>query len=250
MSFRNKVVIITGANSGIGKATARLFAANGARIIAVDLADNIEKELGDELEEAQGDYFYFSCDVANRQKVKDLFDIILSTIGDFHVLINNAGILGPKIKTEDYKTKDFDRVIDVNVKGVFYFMKESITHFMNKGRGVIINTASLAGHFGMLGRIAYSASKHAVIGMTQTAAIEYAKNNIRINAICPGYIDTEMFRNSEEKPETIKNLKSLTPMKRFGLPGEVADGILFLASGQSSFMTGQSLIIDGGISAY
>jgi NAD(P)-dependent dehydrogenase (short-subunit alcohol dehydrogenase family) len=248
MSLKNKIVLITGGNAGIGKATALRFSVQKARVIVIDLQKEIDPDLGAQLEVAESDYFYFSCDVSNAQKVEDLFQLIISTIGNIDILVNNAGILGPRRKTESYSNADFEKVIDINVKGVFYCMKEGLKHFADEGAGVIVNIASVAGHLGMAGHMAYSASKHAVVGMTKTAAIEYAKMGIRVNAVCPGFTKTAMLESNEITPEYKSALKEATPMKRFGEAKEIADAVIYLASSASSFMTGQSIILDGGLS--
>lgn len=249
MSLKNKIVLITGGNAGIGKAAALRFSQQKARVIVIDLGDDIDPDLGAELEVAESDYFYFSCDVSDAQKVQDLFEIIISTIGNIDILVNNAGILGPQRKTESYSIDDFDKVIDVNVKGVFYCMREGLKHFADEGKGIIVNVASIAGHLGMARHMAYAASKHAVVGMTKTAAIEYAHMDIRVNAVCPGFTQTSMLENNEITKEYKDRLKMATPMRRFGQAKEIADAIIYLSSSASSFMTGQSLILDGGLSA-
>ncbi|AWV97566.1 SDR family NAD(P)-dependent oxidoreductase [Arcticibacterium luteifluviistationis] len=242
--FENKNVLITGGNAGIGLETAHKFIAEGAKIVVFD----IQAQKSAELEKINGDVHYIQCDVAKSENVKAAFKRAIDTVQKIDILINNAGILGPRVKTEDYPEEDFDRVIDINVKGVFYCMKEAISIFKNIGGGVIVNTASVAGKIGMSRHLAYSASKHAVIGMTKSAAVEYAKQNIRINAVCPGFTETSMLETINEEPEYKQMLRFATPMKRFGKPQEIATAILFLASDESSFMTGQGVVLDGGLS--
>jgi NAD(P)-dependent dehydrogenase (short-subunit alcohol dehydrogenase family) len=249
MTLINKNVLITGANSGIGFSACLLFAKRKSKILAVDISPEINDDLKLKLKSLGVDFQYFQCDVSDSAKVNGLFQVFESDRVVIDILINNAGILGPRKKVVEYSDEDFDNVIDVNVKGVFYFMKAALKVFIAHKKGVIVNTASVAGHFGMVGHIAYSASKHAVMGMTKTAALEVAKYNIRINAVCPGFTQTAMLSSADTEPDYLETLKFVTPMKRFGESSEIASAILFLASDESSFMTGQSIILDGGLSA-
>lgn len=242
--FENKNVLITGGNAGIGLEATAQFIAEGAKVVVFD----IHEEKSSALQNIKGDIDYFQCDVSKSSNVKAAFKKTIDTVQKIDILINNAGILGPRVKTEHYPEEDFDMVIDINIKGVFYCMKEAISIFKQIGGGVIVNTASVAGKIGMSRHLAYSASKHAVIGMTKSAAVEYAKQNIRINAVCPGFTETAMLETIDEEPEYKQMLRFATPMKRFGKPSEIASAILFLASDESSFMTGQGVVLDGGLS--
>lgn len=242
--FENKNVLITGGNAGIGLEAAAQFLAEGAKVVVFD----IHEEKSAELQQLDAEVYYIQCDVAKSENVKAAFKKAIDSFQKINILINNAGILGPRVKTEHYPEEDFDRVIDINVKGVFYCMKEAISIFKALGGGVIVNTASVAGKIGMSRHLAYSASKHAVIGMTKSVAVEYAKQNIRINAVCPGFTETSMLETINEEPEYKQALRYATPMKRFGKPSEIATAILFLASDESSFMTGQGIVLDGGLS--
>lgn len=161
--------------------------------------------------------------------------------------MNNAGVGGPQKRTDEYTDEDFDQVMNVNVKGVWYGMKASLPYFKERKTGCIVNIASLAGHVVMGGYIAYAASKHAVLGMTKVAAVEFARYGIRINAVCPGFTLTPMFEAVEVHEKFRENLQHAIPMKRFGQPEEIAKTILFLASDEASFTTGQGLIVDGGL---
>lgn len=248
MKLNNKVVLVTGANSGIGFAASLQFAKQKSIVIALDLSPEIDPELGKKLSSLNARYAYFSCDVSDFSQVKTVFGKILEQFSQLDVLVNNAGILGPRKKTEEYPEDDFDKIVDVNIKGVYYFMKVALSHFSERKQGVIVNTASVAGSLGMAGHIAYSASKHAVLGMTKTAAIEYARSGIRINAVCPGFTQTSMLDHADADPQYKEMIRYSTPMKRFGEAGEIADAILFLASDRSTFITGQGIILDGGLS--
>lgn len=244
-----KTVLISGANSGIGFATALHFAREKYEVLALDISDEINKELSAKLSTLGCKYTYFQCDVSSLKEVETLFQDFNEKGIVFSVLVNNAGILGPRSKTKDYPYEDFDRVIDVNIKGVFYLMKCSLVIFEKQKSGTIVNTASVAGHVGMHSHIAYSASKHAVVGMTKTAAVEYAKLNIRVNAVCPGFTKTAMLNSAESEYAYTEGLKFVTPMRRFGEASEIASAIYFLGTDASSFMTGQSIILDGGLTA-
>jgi 3-oxoacyl-[acyl-carrier protein] reductase len=248
MKFTSKVALITGCNSGIGYATCLLFAKEKCEILALDLDTEINPNLKVKLKSLGAAFTYFSCDVSDYSAVSAVFEIIKDTHPHLNFLVNNAGILGPRLKTENYEVADFDSVINVNVKGVYYMMKAVLPLFVKQNQGVIINTASVAGHLGMQGHIAYSASKHAVVGMTKTVALEYAQTGIRVNAVCPGFTQTAMLDKAVLDPEYVATLKYATPMKRFAEAGEIASAIVFLASNDASFMTGQSLILDGGLS--
>ncbi len=248
MRLKNKVVLITGANSGIGFASCLQFARQKSRIICLDIGREINLELSKKLSSLKASFSYYACDVSDRDQVSDTFRAILQETGHIDVLVNNAGVLGPKRKTEDYPEEEFDRIIDINVKGVYYFMKAALRHFAERNQGVIVNTASVAATLGMAGHLAYAASKHAVLGMTRTAAIEYGRQGIRVNAVCPGFTQTSMLENADADLQFRETLKFATPMKRFGEADEIAEAIIFLASDASGFITGQGIILDGGLS--
>jgi len=242
--FENKNVILSGGNSGIGLETVKLFEKEGATIFVLDIADKASTELS-----ALKNVHYLKCDISNSAEVKAAYEKAIATLGGLHIAVNNAGILGPRVKSDEYTDEDFDQVIKVNVNGVFYCMKHAISHFKQVGGGVIVNTSSVAGKVGMARHIAYGASKHAVMGMTKSAAVEVAKNKIRINAVCPGFTATSMLDSANSEPEFKEMLRYATPMRRFGQPSEIATAILFLASDESSYMTGQGIVLDGGLSA-
>jgi NAD(P)-dependent dehydrogenase (short-subunit alcohol dehydrogenase family) len=249
MKLKGKTALITGANSGIGYSTCLLFAKEKCKIIAVDLADKITEDLKGKLKALNGQFDYFSVDVSNFESLTKLYQQLTEANITIDILVNNAGILGTKKKTEDYPVDIFEQVMKVNVNGVYYAMKVFLPAFVEKKAGLIINTSSVAGHVGMAGHIAYSASKHAVLGMTKTVALEYAKYGIRVNAVCPGFTQTAMLDTAEVDIAYKETLKMVTPMKRFGEASEIATAILFLATDQSSFMTGQSIILDGGLTS-
>lgn len=241
-----KKVIISGVNAGIGYATALVFAKEGFVIYGLDLSPEVNSSLALKIRTLGSEIIYSVCDVSDNKQVEDFYDTLNTEID---VLVNNAGILGPRLKTADYPKDAFDSIIDVNVKGVFYMTKHGLSHLKKHANSAIVNVASVAGLVGMASHIAYSASKHAVVGMTKTLALEYAKVGIRVNAVCPGFTDTSMVEKANLDVEYMEGLKYVTPMKRFGEAEEIAAGIYYLASANSSFITGQCLTIDGGLTA-
>ena len=247
MRFKDKVVIVTGGNSGIGKAAAIAFAKEGAKVMIADLSEKIGDDLVEEIEKAGGEASFIRVNVADFEDVERMYTETEHRIGAVDIMVNCAGILGPRMRTDKYTLEAFDKVIDVNVKGVWYCMKVALGSFIERKKGVIVNIASIAGSVAMAGHIAYSASKHAVLGLTKTAAAEYAKHGIRINAVCPGFTHTAMMENADVEDVYLDALIQATPMKRFGNPEEIATAILYLSSDESSFMTGNSIILDGGL---
>lgn len=247
MRFKDKVVVITGGNSGIGKAAAIQFAKEGAKVMIADLSEKMGDDLVEEIEKSGGEASFIRVNVTDFDDVERMFEQTLLRMGKVDVIVNSAGVLGPRMRTEKYPMEAFDKVIDVNVKGLWYCMQVALKHFMEKKSGNIVNIASVAGHVGMSGHIAYCASKHAVMGMTKTTGIEFAKHGIRVNAVCPGFTVTPMLEGSEVDDTYLEALQNATPMKRFGKPEEIATAILYLASDESSYMTGQCMVLDGGL---
>lgn len=252
MEFKNKIVLITGAASGIGAAAAIAFAERGAVVIVSDRNVEGGKKTVDLIQKAGGKAEFFACEVSDYNAVKALIDLIKKAYNRLDIAINNAGIPGTTARTHDYPVNDFERVLKVNTSGVFYGMKTQIPLMLAQGHGVIINTASIAGLKGLPNAVAYSASKHAVVGMTKTAAMEYGRKNIRINALCPVFTVTPLF-----DPEAIEKvaagipdkLKANVPMKRFAKVEEQVDALLWLASEKATFVTGLALPVDGGLTA-
>jgi 3-oxoacyl-[acyl-carrier protein] reductase len=247
MRFKDKVVVITGGNSGIGKAAAIMFAKEGAKVMIADLSEKMGDDLVEEIEKAGGEATFIRVNVIDLDDVERMIEQTITRLGRFDILVNSAGILGPRIRTDKYPEEDFDKVINVNVKGLWNCMKTALKHFVVQRSGNIVNLASVAGHLGMAGHIAFSASKLAVVGMTKTAAIEYARHGIRINAVCPGFTQTPMLETADSDDAYMEALQNATPMKRFGKPEEIASAILYLAADEASFITGQSVILDGGL---
>ncbi|MEP1035080.1 SDR family oxidoreductase [Ekhidna sp.] len=252
METSNRVCVITGAAHGIGAATARLMSLHG--MMNVVLSDR-DKEGADSLMNHLNTIrpkssIAFTTDVSDSKQVSQLMKAAFDRFGRLDILINNAGISQSKVaKTADSSLEDWDKVIAVNQSGVYYGMKYAIPYMLEQGHGTVVNVASLAGLVAAPNNVAYAASKAAVINMTKTVALEYGKKNIRVNAVCPGYTDTNHFDQlHESKPELKERLLRATPMKRLAKVDEIADTIYWLCSDQTTFITGQTLTIDGGIS--
>lgn len=252
MEYQDKIVLITGAGSGIGAAAAIAFAEQGAQVIVSDRNEAGGGATVAKIANANGKAEFIACDVSNYEAVVGLVEQIKAKYNRLDIAINNAGIPGTTARTHDYPVNDFEHVLKVNTSGVFYGMKAQIPLMLAQGHGVIINTASIAGLKGLPNAVAYSASKHAVVGMTKTAAMEYGKKNIRINALCPVFTVTPLF-----DPVAIEKvaagipdkLKANVPMKRFAEVQEQVDALLWLASNKASFVTGLALPVDGGLTA-
>ena len=242
----NKVAIVTGAGSGIGKATGLLFAREGARVIVADHS-GAEEETAREIGDAA---LAVRVDVSRSADVRAMIAAAGGRFGRLDILFNNAGIEGAQAPTADCSEENFDRVIAVNLKGVFLGMKYALPAMLASGGGAIINNASVAGLVGFPGIPAYCASKGGVIQLTKTAALEYATQGIRVNAICPGVIWTPMVaRLTGDSAEARAQFAQLEPVGRMGQPEEVAALALFLAGDESSFVTGAALPVDGGFVA-
>ncbi len=246
MRLSGKVAIITGAGSGIGAATARRFVLEGARVVVVDITGVEEKIAGELGEHAVAVH----ADVANSSDVRSMIDAAVSRFDRLDILVNNAGIEGEQAPTADCTEENFDRVVAVNLRGVFLGMKYGIPAIIASGGGSIINTASVAGLVGFAGIPAYCASKGGVIQLSKTAALEYAGQKIRVNAVCPGVIWTPMVdRLTGGTEEGRAAIVALEPVGRMGSAEEIADLILYLASDESAFVTGAAIPIDGGFVA-
>ena len=250
--LEGKVAIITGAASGIGRATALIFSKEGAKLV---LADNADRELEKTLslvEKADGNAIIKKTDVAVEEEVKDLIDLAIKTYSQVDILCNNAGITGHLVDVEDQEADDWQKVFEVNVMGAVFATKHVAKHMKERRRGSIVNTASVAGIRSGGGGNAYSASKAALINFTQTAACDLGVYNIRVNAVCPGLIETGMtkpiFDYAREKGKEAK-LGSRCELRRYGDPDEIAWPILFLACHEASYITGQALAVDGGNTA-
>lgn len=253
MEFENKIVLITGAGSGIGRITAQLFAERGAVVIVSDINGPEGENTVQQIKDAGGNAVFIKADVSNFDQVKHLIDQIVKDQGRLDIAVNNAGIANKiPARTADADLADWDRVMAVNTTGVFYCMKLELQQMMRQKSGCIINTASIAGLRGLPNGLAYVASKHAVVGMTKTAAMEYARHNIRVNAVCPVFTITPMFQPDQMDQISAglaEKLKQGVPMKRFARPSEMAEVILWLSSDKASFVTGHAMPVDGGLTA-
>lgn len=247
----NKHILITGGGSGIGAASAALLASRGARIGIADIhrenADAVVKAIVDE----GGQAYALSVDVAEPDSVAAMFKGAVEQQGNIDVIINNAGIDHFPSPMTDVDDAVFLKNVQVNLAGTWFCMKQALGHMLKNGQGQIINVASVAGLRSAPLVSAYSASKHGVIGLTKSAAVEYARMNIRINAVCPSFVDTPMVRGvlSQLDERGQKQIVGANPMKRLGKPEEIATAIAWLCSDESSFMTGQSVVLDGGMMA-
>lgn len=252
MELKDKVAIITGGAGGIGKATAKLFAQEGAKVVLVDLQMEALEAAAKELGLAPDQYLLVAADVTKEEDVAGYVRQAKEKFGRIDILFNNAGIEGRVAPIAEQPAENLDKVLAVNVKGVFYGMKHVLPVMVEQQSGSIINTSSIAGQIGFPGLSPYVASKHAVIGLTKNGAMEYADKGIRVNAICPAPIETRMMRAVEEgsapgKAEEMKKAYTeAIPMKRYGEPEEVAQLVLFLASDRSRYITGSTYLIDGG----
>ncbi len=250
MEVKDKIVIVTGAGSGIGAASAKHFAKHGARVIVSDIKEEKAQSVVDEINNDGGEAIVIVANVAKFDDVEQLIAKTVSTFGRLDVIVNNAGI-GPRnmARTGEYTLDDWDSVIAVNQTGVFYCMKLALQQMVKQGGGNIVNIASLAGLKASLNNLSYSASKFAVVGMTKSAALEYATKNIRINAVCPGYTESALLdKLLSVRPDMDQRLKSVIPMKRYGLTEEIAEAVVWLASDSTKFITGQTITLDGGTS--
>lgn len=239
----NKVAIVTGGASGIGAAATKLFVEEGAKAVIVDINEEKGRTFEQELKTQGKEVLFTKADVTNEEDVQKVFSTTKSTFGKVDILFNNAGI-GAVKPTEELPFSEWRQTLSVDLDGVFLFAQAAIKEFLQSGGGVIVNTASMYGVVGAIGTAAYNAAKAGVVNFTRSIALEYANRNIRVNAICPGFTDTPILGDVDRQ-----SLIDSTPMKRLGKPEEIAKAVLFLASDDSSFMTGSALIVDGGYTA-
>ncbi|CDM40991.1 SDR family oxidoreductase [Ectopseudomonas oleovorans] len=250
MTFSGQVALVTGAAAGIGRATAQAFAAEGLKVVVSDVDVAGGEGTVELIRAAGGEACFVRCDVTRDAEVKALMDATVAQYGRLDYAFNNAGIEIEQGKLADGSEAEFDAIMGVNVKGVWLCMKHQIPLLLAQGGGVIVNTASVAGLGAAPKMSIYAASKHAVIGLTKSAAIEYAKKKVRVNAVCPAVIDTDMFRRAyEADPKKAEFAAAMHPVGRIGKVEEIAAAVLYLCSDHAAFTTGQALAVDGGATA-
>jgi len=250
--FENKTVLITGGTSGIGKATALAFAKEGANVLVSGRRAARGEELAKEITSAGGSALFVRADVAREDDIVALVEKTVGTFGGLHIAFNNAGAEGQfGLLTTEQTVEHYHQVCDINIRGVLLSMKHEISAMLRSGGGAIVNNSSVAGHIGFAGSSVYVASKFAVIGLTKTAALEFARQGIRVNSVSPGPIQTEMFDRAfgEGETEMKKTIATQTPVGRIGTPEEIASAVLWLSSLGAAFVTGQDIIVDGGYTA-
>lgn len=248
--LKNKVAIITGSASGIGKETAILFAKEGAKVTVSDINEEAGQKVAEEIKKNGGEAIFVKANTASADDNQKLVKETVQAFGGLHIAVNNAGVGSAFSKLADVKTEDWNRVIDINLSGVFYGMKYQIPEMIKANGGSIVNVASILGQVAFEGSAAYVASKHGVIGLTKAGALDHAMDNIRVNAIGPGFVYTGLVNEETMGKEGIQDLEQKHAMHRLGESREVAALCLFLASDAASFVTGSYYPVDGGYLAF
>src|SRR5947207_13561383 len=248
--FENKVALVTGAGQGMGLAAARAFAEAGAAVALADRDEALVQKAAQSLTKEGHKAIAIRCDVTNEQQVREMVNRTVAEFGRLDAAFNNAGVQSPAIETADASSEEFDRVNAINLKGVWNCMKYELRQMREQGSGAIVNCSSIGGLIGLPGRAIYHASKHGVIGLTRSAALEYASRGIRINAVCPGAIETPMVADMMAKESiTMEDMVRDQPIGRLGRPEEVAAAVLWLCSPGARLVIGHALAVDGGYTA-
>jgi NAD(P)-dependent dehydrogenase (short-subunit alcohol dehydrogenase family) len=246
--FRGHVALVTGASSGIGLTTAQAFAQAGAAVVLADVNETALREVTGGLSAAGHQVLGVTCDVSDEEQVAAMVDAAVAHFGRLDMAFNNAGIMAPPTDAAEEAAEQFDRIERVNLRGVWACTKHELGHMRTQGSGAIVNNSSLGGLVGLPGRAAYHATKHGVIGLTKSAALDVAAQGIRVNAICPGVIDTPM--GDEIDPDALKEFLKEQPIGRMGRAEEMAAAVLWLCSPGASFIVGVALPVDGGFTAH
>lgn len=245
--LEGKIALITGGSAGIGRATAQIFAREGAKVVVADVGVEGGEETVRLITAAGGEAIFVKTDVSNSAEVEALIKQTVETYGRLDCAFNNAAIEGDLQPTSDYDETMWDRVLSINLKGVWLCMRAEIRQMLSQGGGAIVNTASVVGLVGLQGMSAYVAAKHGVVGLTKTAALEYAKQRIRVNAVCPGGVDTPMLKRLfGENPQAAEAVVATEPIGRLAQPTEIGEAVVWLCSDAASFVTGLPMAVDGG----
>ncbi|MBW0432223.1 3-oxoacyl-ACP reductase [Leptospira yasudae] len=251
--MKDKVAMVTGGSTGIGKAVVQEFVSKGVKVVFCGRRLDEGKKLESEVRSQGGDVHFVVCDVTSGEQVKKVVDTAVEKFGRLDFGVNNAGIMGANHPLHEYPEAVWDNVVNVNLKGAWLSMKVQIPEIIKAGGGAVVNVSSISGINGVVGINPYSAAKHGVVGLTKSAALEYAKKNVRINAICPGAVKTEildeLFHLAKDPIEAEKQLVKLHPMHRIATPEEIAKTVIWLCGDDSTFITGTAIPVDGGYSA-